>query len=263
MDHEIAVLWTVFATLAGHPPRVLECGLGFPIDDLRPYAELLGTLDLVPSDQTWIRIVTSDMDRPLPQSDPDASERRRAVVGVSGLVFERLSRARGGPPPLATVARDLHTSARTLRRQLAIESTSFRGIREDVCRQRAEELLRGGTLTIEAIAIQIGYATASAFTHAFRRWFGVSPTAFRDRNRHHVGSTFGSFHSPRFAQFDCGHRAARFECARFALLHGRNLAEVGTGRKSAIDHPGSNRSSWACAFVKGAVGSSADCPQQS
>jgi AraC-like DNA-binding protein len=46
--------------------------------------------------------------------------------------------------------------------------------------ERAAARLREGT-AIKAIAGQCGYATEAAFTHAFRRWAGVPPGAFRTR----------------------------------------------------------------------------------
>lgn len=45
----------------------------------------------------------------------------------------------------------------------------------------AEDLLTSTTLGVEAIANQVGYANAAAFSTAFRREFGVSPGSLRRR----------------------------------------------------------------------------------
>ena len=75
------------------------------------------------------------------------------------------------------VARELNTSVRTLRRQLADEGTSFRELSAEVSCLLAEELLGSG-MPVEDVAHRLGYATASSFTHAYRRWRGTTPGTY-------------------------------------------------------------------------------------
>ena len=42
-------------------------------------------------------------------------------------------------------------------------------------------MIRMGRLPLSEIAVRLGYTDVSAFSHAFRRWFGVSPGGFRKR----------------------------------------------------------------------------------
>ena len=52
------------------------------------------------------------------------------------------------------------------------------------CRmRRAELLLRTGTAGMKEIAAQVGYDSAAAFSKAFTRWAGLTPTEFRERAR--------------------------------------------------------------------------------
>jgi len=45
------------------------------------------------------------------------------------------------------------------------------------------ELLAKGAVPVEDVAVRLGYAEASSFIHAFKRWKGVTPTAYvRDRS---------------------------------------------------------------------------------
>lgn len=79
------------------------------------------------------------------------------------------------------VAAVLCTSERSLRRRLEREGTSFRQVRERVLRARAEQLLRATPLGMADIAEQLGFADASSFCQAFRRWTGQPPSALRVR----------------------------------------------------------------------------------
>lgn len=84
-----------------------------------------------------------------------------------------------GEPDLGRVA--LALSERTVRRQLAREECSFRGIWESVRRRRAESLLAAGQVTIDEVAFLTGYSETPAFTRAFKRWTGDTPGAYRRR----------------------------------------------------------------------------------
>lgn len=81
-------------------------------------------------------------------------------------------------PTVEQIAQQLHMSAATFNRKLKAESSSFQQIKDDVRFQRAKELLNE-TLSLDAIAVQLGYSDASNFTKAFKNWSGQSPTQFR------------------------------------------------------------------------------------
>jgi AraC-like DNA-binding protein len=86
-----------------------------------------------------------------------------------------------GPPypDLDVVARALGTSARTLRRRLSEEGTSFRGLLEDVRIARADDWLTHGDRSITQIGLELGYADSANFTRAYRRARGMTPLAAR------------------------------------------------------------------------------------
>jgi AraC-like DNA-binding protein len=70
-------------------------------------------------------------------------------------------------------------NARSLRRQLSEDGQSFRDLLAEARYAKARDLLRQTDLPVEEIAAQIGYAESAAFIHAFRRWAGQSPRAYR------------------------------------------------------------------------------------
>lgn len=85
----------------------------------------------------------------------------------------------GVVPEIRTVASILGTSERSLRRALSREGASFRVLVDDARRDRARALLARGGTTITRAALELGFADASAFTHACRRWFGHPPRDVR------------------------------------------------------------------------------------
>lgn len=102
-------------------------------------------------------------------------ERRRQRTGVAQRVRERLASIDGEPHTITAVARQLAMSERTLRRRLAEENTTFRDLVEEVHRVLAEELLATGALSVEDVALRLGYAEATSFIAAFKRWTGTTP----------------------------------------------------------------------------------------
>lgn len=81
------------------------------------------------------------------------------------------------------VARALAISERTLRRRLMAEGTGFQEVLDHYREARARELLVSSREPVERIADRLGYSEASAFIHAFKRWTGFTPGAFRARGR--------------------------------------------------------------------------------
>lgn len=99
--------------------------------------------------------------------------RDRAAAAVRRLLVEGLR------PDRAVVARRLHTSERTLQRQLLEEKTSFKSVRDGVLEETSRALLTNATLKVEAVGRSVGFSEASSFSKAFTRWAGHSPARFR------------------------------------------------------------------------------------
>ncbi|OBF03511.1 AraC family transcriptional regulator [Mycobacterium sp. ACS4054] len=130
------------------------------------------------------------LDNPLPQASEQTVamceqqcrallERRRQRTGVARRVRERLASVDGAPHTISAVARQLAMSERTLRRRLAEENTSFRDLLEEVHRVLAEELLATGALSVDDVALRLGYAEATSFIAAFKRWTGTTPARYQ------------------------------------------------------------------------------------
>lgn len=96
------------------------------------------------------------------------------------LLVEDLPR---GEPDEAELASRLGTSLRNLQRRLAEEGTSYKDVLDDTRRQLARSYLADNRHSISEVAYLLGFRAASSFTRAFRRWEGVSPSAFQTKAR--------------------------------------------------------------------------------
>lgn len=85
------------------------------------------------------------------------------------------------------VAALLGISASTLKRRLDDEGTTFRDVRQSLLRERAIVRLLDQSLTTSQIAKDLGYSDTANFSHAFKRWTGQSPSAFRQAGRRQPG----------------------------------------------------------------------------
>jgi AraC-like DNA-binding protein len=72
-------------------------------------------------------------------------------------------------------------TGRSFRRQLATEHTSFRALLDKARYLKAASYLQNEQFSIDYIAQQLGYSEAAAFNHAFLRWSGMSPSAYRNK----------------------------------------------------------------------------------
>lgn len=82
-------------------------------------------------------------------------------------------------PSMQDVAAALSIPERTLRRRLSSMNTSYSLILQEVRRGLAETALTETDCTIDEIAAMLGYTETTNFRHAFRRWIGKSPHAYR------------------------------------------------------------------------------------
>lgn len=109
----------------------------------------------------------------------ESFRRRHLHASMLWCVWQVLASAGEGMPSIEAVARRLAMSERTLRRRLAAEGTGFQDVVDRFRESRARELLVYSREPVEQIADRLGYRESSSFIHAFKRWTGVTPGAFR------------------------------------------------------------------------------------
>lgn len=99
------------------------------------------------------------------------------------LLVQRVRHALRHQPQSTHSAEDtamlLGLSVRTLHRQLKEEGASLQGLKDEVRRERAIELLQRTKRPIKQIAHEVGFQNEKSFSRAFKEWTGKSPGEWR------------------------------------------------------------------------------------
>ena len=82
-------------------------------------------------------------------------------------------------PVLEEIAGKMGLSSWSLQRRLREEGISFSALVDKVRCEMATHYLQQRQLPISEMALLLGYSEVSAFSRAFRRWFGISPRQWR------------------------------------------------------------------------------------
>ena len=128
--------------------------------------------------------------RPLPQANPlthqlleEQCETQKVETIGPESYSEKLQylirNSEGEIPNLDDIAAQLNTTSRTIRRKLKSEGYGFQGLLTQELSRKAIYLLETTHLTIEQIAFRLGYSESASFIHAFKRWTGKAPKAYR------------------------------------------------------------------------------------
>ena len=146
-----------------------------------------------PADRMVFR--TEDLERPVRSANASLlavferhADEMLAHIEEHGPVSRRLlqivaKRLQGGTPPLGEIASAMAMSARNLQRTLRDEDTSYQDLLDHARRELALRHLATPEGSAAEVAFLLGFADASAFTRAFRRWTGSTPGAWRARER--------------------------------------------------------------------------------
>ncbi len=194
VDMAAAIIFNAMRVLCGHGGAPVEVRLARERpQDTGPYQRFFQAPLVFDATDTGLVIAASWLDRPLSTADPllHLMMRQRIDELASQAGEDVASRLRRMLPSLLAVrgasvadaARSLGIGVRTLNRRLADAGTSFAELRSEARYAMARQLLRGTAMPVGEIAVQLGYANASALTFAFRRWSGMGPSQWRASTR--------------------------------------------------------------------------------
>lgn len=100
-----------------------------------------------------------------------------ATIGrVRRALLDSLS---AGKPSAKDVARALAVAPRTLQRKLQEEGTTFQAVLDAVRKDLAREYIRSGKYDLLEIAYLTGFANPPAFSRAYKKWTGRTPSEER------------------------------------------------------------------------------------
>lgn len=123
-------------------------------------------------DEGISRFLVSHLDEELSRVAQESSLVMRAKDAIAQGLSE-------GAPRMAEIARGLGLSARSFHRRLSERGMSFQALTEETRRELAEGLLRDKHHSLAEIAFLTGFSEQSAFTRAFKRWVGTTPSSYR------------------------------------------------------------------------------------
>ena len=105
-------------------------------------------------------------------------DRNDVVSRVRAKITERLP---SGRLDEAEIAAALNLSQRSLQRRLGEQDTPYSRLLEDTRRELSREYVRNPGRSFGEIAYLLGFSEPANFSRAFRRWYGQTPTEFRQR----------------------------------------------------------------------------------
>jgi len=130
------------------------------------------------------------VDKILPGSNPQLAElndqimieylakldQDRIAHKVKAVIIDQLP---SGKVTDESVAQTLYMSPRKLQRLLQGDGTTFNFILNQIRLDLAQKYLREQDTSITEIAFLLGFSESSAFSRAFKRWMGVTPSQYR------------------------------------------------------------------------------------
>ena len=107
---------------------------------------------------------------------------QQSLADIASEMVERHCQATGQMLTFQQLALVLNTSETTLRRRLHRqgEGDGFSTIRQGCQLRLAKRFLAGAELTVDDIALRIGFQDCNAFRRSFKRWTGMTPSAYRE-----------------------------------------------------------------------------------
>ncbi len=191
-DGQIACVLTMCRAIFGDALEPAEVTLKRqqPADPT-PWYGFFGPNIVFEQDTNSIAFSAEDADRKLSSAHTEMARLHEEVIRRYLMKMDRdniLNRTRleimerlpSGPPTEEGIARALDVSTSTLKRRLRKEGETYRSLLTHTRRDLAQRYLENRDYSVTEIAFLLGYADTSAFSRAFKNWFGHSPTRSRE-----------------------------------------------------------------------------------
>jgi AraC-like DNA-binding protein len=178
-----AALRPVAATLRRRKPESAEA-----------YERFFGCAVRFGAEENAFVLSAKDADRPLPSANRQLaaafdkmlieelarSDKSDVVSRCRAAVLEQLSSGEG---TAEDAAKQLHMSPRTLQRKLADANQTYLQLVDDTRKDLALRYIEDPRRSVTDITFSLGFSQPSAFTRAFKRWTGFSPSDYRTQSR--------------------------------------------------------------------------------
>ena len=189
-DGALAMMFNILRALCGDAWLPAEVWFAHRRpDDVGPFHRHFRVPVRFDAEQNAIVFRATDLELRLPAYDPtlhrllqrqvDALEAAHAedLPGQVRVVVQ--TALSNGPVSADQVAAAFSMHSRTLARRLHGFGTSLRTLVGEARYELALQMLGQSSMHVRQVALLLGYADASAFTRAFRRWSGTTPAHWR------------------------------------------------------------------------------------
>jgi len=189
-DGGTAMLLNIMRDLCGRSWAPAEASFAHrQPDDVEPYRRVFHAPLRFDADRYGLVFAARWLGRQLPEVDDalrrllqqqvDALEARHGDDLPAQVRSVLQSALMTGDASAGSVGALFSMHSRTLHRHLADFGTSFRALVDETRFEIARQMLADSSFEVRRIADMLGYADASAFTRAFRRWSGTTPASWR------------------------------------------------------------------------------------
>lgn len=187
LEFGLALILRMLKTLFGHQVRPLSVELPFnnpagqadyeryfgcPVHQQRDAAVMIFDLREEPHSPSNSPALIQRFEQMLDEQLAALKQPATWTEKVSRLIAQRLNE---GEPSLNDIAGALHTSARSLQRHLSDECQKFQDVLDETRRKLAQEALKQKNMSLTELAFVLGFSSSSAFSRAYKRWFGEAP----------------------------------------------------------------------------------------
>jgi AraC-like DNA-binding protein len=179
MRGSLPVIEINFVHHGGEFPSCYARHFDCPVNFGRPFNEIVIPIDVL--DRTVSDASKESRELCIQQCELLISQLSKQSNLVDDVRYAILSQP-GYFPDIDTIAEKMHMSSRTLRRHLSAQNTNFQKLVNEIRFGLARDYLLTTNFRLDQIAELLGYSEPGNFTHAFKRWAGVSPRTYRMQN---------------------------------------------------------------------------------
>ena len=179
MRGSVPVMEINFVHYGGESPSCYARHFDCPVNFGRPFNEIVIPVEVL--DRTVSDTSKESRELCIQQCELLISQLSKQSNLVDDVRYAILSQP-GYFPDIDTIAEKMHMSSRTLRRHLSAQKTNFQKLVNEIRFGLARDYLLTTNFRLDQIAELLGYSEPGNFTHAFKRWAGVSPRTYRMQN---------------------------------------------------------------------------------
>ena len=149
--------------------RLFECPIEYGAEtDVITFDRRFLDVPLPTANAEVLKLLTARLERDLNALEKPVNDDAQVTAYLESLLGV-------SPPTIKHVASMMDVSERSLRRRLKACGTSFREVLESVRCERYQVLVQQKELSQVQISGMLGYSEQSAFSRAYRKWYGTSP----------------------------------------------------------------------------------------